>query len=96
MPLNAQNVKDVVFQLRNQFPENLIVAIGCAENGKPTITVSLSDNLVAEGKNAGQIVREAAKLIQGGGGGQPHFATAGGKDADGLLSAINKVIELAL
>ena len=96
MPLNAQNVKDVVFQLRNQFPENLIVAIGCAENGKPTITVSLSDNIVAEGKNAGQIVREAAKLIQGGGGGQPHFATAGGKDADGLLSAINKVIELAL
>ena len=96
MPLNAQNVKDVVFQLRNQFPENLLVAIGCAENGKPTITVSLSDDIVAEGKNAGQIVREAAKLIQGGGGGQPHFATAGGKDADGLLAAINKVIELAL
>ena len=95
MPLDAQSVKDVVFQLRNQFPEKLLVAIGCAENGKPTLTVSLSDDIVAEGKSAGQIVREAAKLMQGGGGGQPHFATAGGKDPDGLAAAIDKVIELA-
>ena len=95
MPLDAQNVKDIVFQLRNQFPENLLVAIGCAENGKPTLTVSLSNDIVATGKNAGQIVREAAKLMQGGGGGQPHFATAGGKNPDGLAAAIDKVIELA-
>ena len=95
MPLDAQSVKDIVFQLRNQFPENLLVAIGCAENGKPTLTVSLSDDIVAAGKNAGQIVREAAKLMQGGGGGQPHFATAGGKNPDGLAAAIDKVIELA-
>ena len=95
MPLDAQSVKDIVFQLRNQFPENLLVAIGCAENGKPTLTVSLSDDIVASGKNAGQIVREAAKLMQGGGGGQPHFATAGGKNPDGLAAAIDKVIELA-
>jgi len=95
MPLDAQSVKDIVFQLRNQFPENLLVAIGCAENGKPTLTVSLSDDIVATGKNAGQIVREAAKLMQGGGGGQPHFATAGGKNPDGLAAAIDKVIELA-
>ena len=94
MPLDAQSVKDIVFQLRNQFPENLLVAIGCAENGKPTLTVSLSDDIVATGKNAGQIVREAAKLMQGGGGGQPHFATAGGKNPDGLAAAIDKVIEL--
>ena len=94
MPLDAQSVKDIVFQLRNQFPENLLVAIGCAENGKPTLTVSLSDDIVAAGKNAGQIVREAAKLMQGGGGGQPHFATAGGKNPDGLAAAIDKVIEL--
>ena len=95
MPLDAQSVKDIVFQLRNQFPENLLAAIGCAENGKPTLTVSLSDDIVATGKNAGQIVREAAKLMQGGGGGQPHFATAGGKNPDGLAAAIDKVIELA-
>ena len=95
MPLDAQSVKDIVFQLRNQFPESLLVAIGCAENGKPTLTVSLSDDIVATGKNAGQIVREAAKLMQGGGGGQPHFATAGGKNPDGLAAAIDKVIELA-
>ena len=95
MPLDAQSVKDIVFQLRNQFPENLLVAIGCAENGKPTLTVSLSDDIVATGKNAGQIVREAAKLMQGGGGGQPHFATAGGKNPNGLAAAIDKVIELA-
>ena len=94
MPLDAQSVKDIVFQLRSQFPENLLVAIGCAENDKPTLTVSLSDDIVAAGKSAGQIVREAAKLMQGGGGGQPHFATAGGKDPDGLAAAIEKVIEL--
>ncbi len=94
LPLDAQSVKDIVFQLRNQFPEHLLVAIGCAENDKPTLTVSLSDDIVAGGKSAGQIVREAAKLIQGGGGGQSHFATAGGKNADGLAAAIDKVIEL--
>ncbi|MBP3212193.1 MAG: alanine--tRNA ligase [Prevotella sp.] len=95
LPLDAQLVKDLVFQLRTQFPEALLVAIGCATNGKPTLTVSLSDDLVAEGKNAGQLVREAAKLMQGGGGGQPHFATAGGKNADGLSAALDKVLELA-
>jgi alanyl-tRNA synthetase len=56
----------------------------------------LSDDLVAESKNAGTIVREAAKLIQGGGGGQPHFATAGGKKTEGLQDAVNKMVELSL
>ena len=56
----------------------------------------LSDDMVKDhGLNAGQMVREAAKLIQGGGGGQPHFATAGGKNFDGLSSAVDKLIELA-
>jgi alanyl-tRNA synthetase len=63
---------------------------------KPMLSVMLSDDMVSgHGLNAGQIVREAAKLIQGGGGGQPHYATAGGKNADGLSAAVDKVIELA-
>ena len=95
LPIEPQNAKDMAFQLRTQFPENLLVAIGCAVGGKPTLTVALSDDLVKDGKNAGQIVREAGKLIQGGGGGQPHFATAGGKNADGLKAAVDEVIELA-
>ena len=94
VPLDAQSVKDITFQLRGQFTENLLVVIGCLSNGKPNLTVSVSDDLVAQGKNAGQLVREAAKLIQGGGGGQPHFATAGGKNVDGLQDAVNKVVEL--
>ena len=95
LPIEPQHAKDMAFQLRTQFPENLLVAIGCAVGSKPTLTVALSDDLVKDGKNAGQIVREAGKLIQGGGGGQPHFATAGGKNADGLKAAVDKVIELA-
>ena len=95
LPIDPQNAKDIAFQLRAQFPERLLVAIGCAAGGKPTLTVAFSDDLVKEGKHAGQIVREAGKLIQGGGGGQPHFATAGGKNADGLKAAVDKVIELA-
>ena len=95
VPLDPQLAKDMTFQLRAQFQENLLVAIGSVYNEKPTLTVSLSDNLVKDGKNAGQIVREAAKLIQGGGGGQPHFATAGGKNCDDLKTAVTKIIELA-
>ena len=95
LPVEPQYAKDMAFQLRSQFPENLLVVIACAPGGKPTLTVSLSDDLVAEGKNAGTLVREAAKLMKGGGGGQPHFATAGGKDPDGMKAAIDKVIELA-
>ena len=94
-PLDAQNAKDIAFQLRGQFADHLLVVIGSVDNGKPTLTVSLSDDLVKEGKNAGALVREAGKLIKGGGGGQPHFATAGGKDPDGLQAAVTKIIELA-
>ena len=96
LPIEAQNAKDMAFQLRQQFPEKLVVAIGCVSQGKPNLTVAISDDLVKEGKNAGQIVREAGKLIQGGGGGQPHFATAGGKNIEGLKSAIDLIVELAL
>ncbi|MBP5523773.1 MAG: alanine--tRNA ligase [Bacteroidaceae bacterium] len=95
MPMEAQQAKDIAFQLRGQFPESLIVVIGSFAHNKPTLTVTMSDDLVEEGRNAGQLVREAAKMIQGGGGGQPHFATAGGKDIDGLKAAVSRVIELA-
>ena len=94
LPIDAQSAKDMAFQLRTQFPEQLLVAIACAPGGKPLLTVAVSDDLVKEGKNAGQLVREAAKLMQGGGGGQPHFATAGGKNPDGMNAAVDKVIEL--
>ena len=64
------------------------------DNNKPMLTVMISEDLVKAGQNAGKLVREAAKLLQGGGGGQPHFATAGRKNADGLNAAVDKVIEL--
>ena len=95
VPVDAQSAKDMAFQLRAQFPEQTLIVIGALNDGKPNLTVSFSDDLVAAGKNAGKIIREAAKLMQGGGGGQPHFATAGGKDLDGLKDAVNKVVELA-
>jgi alanyl-tRNA synthetase len=85
----------MAFQLRGQFTEKLLVVIGGLCEGKPSLTVSLSDDLVAAGLNAGKLVREAGRLIQGSGGGQAHFATAGGKDPDGIVAAVTKVIELA-
>ena len=96
LQLNAEAVKDLVFQISAEISENLLCVIGSESEGKPMITVMISKNLIADnGLNAGQMVREAAKLIKGGGGGAPHFATAGGKDSDGLNAAIEKVIEIA-
>ena len=94
-PLPPETVKNVAFQLRGQITENLFFVAGTVFEGKPMLTVMLSDNLVATGLKAGVLVKEAAKLIQGGGGGQPHFATAGGKNPDGLNAAVDKIIELA-
>ena len=95
LPMPADSVKNIAFQLKGEFPTNLFVAIGSTDNGKPMLTVAVSEDLVATGINAGNLVREAAKLIQGGGGGQAHFATAGGKNVDGLSAAVDKLIELA-
>ena len=95
LPMPADAVKNIAFQLKGQFPENLFVVIGSEFEGKPLLTVTMSEDQVKAGLNAGQLVREAAKLIQGGGGGQPHFATAGGKNPEGLSQAVDKVIELA-
>ena len=95
LPLSADAVKNIAFQLKGEITSNLFVAIGSRENDKPMLTVMISDDLVASGMNAGKMVREAAKLIQGGGGGQAHFATAGGKNVDGLNAAVDKLVELA-
>ena len=96
LPISVQSAKDLVFKIRQAVGSNLLCVIGSVDGGKPMLSVMLSDDMVADhGLNAGQIVREAAKLIQGGGGGQPHYATAGGKNADGLSAAVDKVVELA-
>ena len=96
LPISAQSAKDLVFKIRQAVGSNLLCVIGSVDSGKPMLSVMLSDDMVADhGLNAGQMVREAAKRIQGGGGGQPHYATAGGKNADGLSAAVDKVVELA-
>ena len=93
LPLMPQGVKDLVFKIRQEVPENLLCVIGSVDAGKPMLSVMLSDDMVKDHNlNAGQLVREAAKLIQGGGGGQPHYATAGGKNVDGLSAAVDCVI----
>ena len=95
-PVMPNVAKDIVFKVREAIPESMICVVGSTGGNKPMLNVMLSDDMVKEhGLNAGQIVREAAKLIQGGGGGQPHYASAGGKDLDGLSAAVDKVIELA-
>ncbi|WP_373840721.1 DHHA1 domain-containing protein, partial [Bacteroides heparinolyticus] len=94
-PLPAETVKNIAFQLRGQITENLFFVAGTESEGKPMLTVMLSNDLVAGGLNAEDLVKEAAKLIQGDGGGQPHFATSGGKNPDGLNAAVDKVLELA-
>lgn len=89
-------VKDLAFQISGILPENMFCVLGSSYEGKPLLTVMISKNLVeSRSLNAGNLVREAAKLIKGGGGGAPHFATAGGKDVAGLEAAVCKVMELA-
>ncbi len=96
MPMDPQAAKDLAFKVRANVEGSLLCVLGTKANDKPQLTIMMSDDMVSDhGLNAGQLVREAAKLIQGGGGGQPHFAQAGGKNADGLSAAVDKVIELA-
>lgn len=92
--LSPDAVKDLAFQLRNEV-ENLFLVIGSEADGKVQLTVMLSDNLLIEkGLNASAIIREAAKEIQGGGGGQPFYATAGGKNPAGLQKALDRAVEM--
>ena len=95
LPVDAASAKDLVFKVHESIKDSLVAVIGSVDNGKPLLSVMLSDDMVqGHNLNAGKIVREAAKLIKGGGGGQPHYAQAGGKDADGLRAAVDKVVEL--
>ena len=95
LPIDPASAKDIVFKVREALPEKLVCVLGSVHDERPLLSIMLSDDMVKDHSlNAGQIIREAAKLIQGGGGGQPHYAQAGGKNADGIRSAVNKVIEL--
>ncbi len=94
--INASSMdmlKSLAFQLRQDKNETVII-LGSEINGKANLIIAFTDDLTSRGLNAGQIIREAAKEIQGGGGGQPHIATAGGKNPQGLEKAINKAKEL--
>ena len=96
LPMNPAAAKDLAFKVRAAVEGSLLCVLGTHDNQKPQLSIMMSDDMVSDhGLNAGQMVREAAKLIQGGGGGQPHFAQAGGKNAEGLAAAVDKVIELA-
>ncbi len=90
--LTADQVKTLAFQIRNVQATKLFFVAGCVADGKPSITVLLSDDLVTGGLNAVSIARDAAKEIQGGGGGQPFFASAGGKNAAGIQQAIQQAL----
>ena len=89
---NAGMVKDLAYQLKGEV-ENLFLVLGAVLDGKPLLTVMISENIVSEkGLDAGKIVREAGREIQGGGGGQPFYATAGGKNPDGIKAAMDKAL----
>jgi alanyl-tRNA synthetase len=87
---DAQTAKDLAFQMKD-IVDNLFLVVGNENDGKANLTVLISEDLAkTKGLNAGQIIREIAKEIQGGGGGQPHFATAGGKNPAGIEKAFEK------
>lgn len=91
---NAEQLKNLSFQL-NQEIENLFCVLGCVLNGKPMLSIIISENLVKERKwHAGQMIKELAKEIGGGGGGQPFYATAGGTKTEGLAVAIAKAKQM--
>ena len=93
-PFIPDVVKGVATALRAEGLQNTALLAATQSDGRPMLTVMLTDDLVKEGKNAGQMVREAAKLIQGGGGGQPGFAQAGGKNTEGLSAALDALANM--
>jgi alanyl-tRNA synthetase len=85
-------IKDLAFQLKGEV-DNLFMVLGAEVNGKPNLTIVVSEELSkAKSLHAGNIIREAAKEMRGGGGGQPFYATAGGSDIEGIQGAINKAL----
>ena len=91
----AEIIKDIAFQIAGELREPFVFIAACVEpsSSKPSLTLMISKDLVeSRGWNASQLLRAAAKHIQGGGGGQPHFATAGGKNADGLNAAVEELL----
>ncbi len=88
-------LKDLAYALR-QRSDKLVLVMGNVVDGKATLSVMLSDAIVERGVDAGAVVREAAKLIGGGGGGQKFYATAGGKNPDGVQAAIDRAVELIM
>ncbi len=94
--LDANIMRDLAFKLKNEV-ENLFLILGAEKEGKAQLVLMISENLVKEKEfHAGNIIREISKEINGGGGGQPHFATAGGKNPDGLVKAFEKAKEMVL
>ncbi|WP_106829784.1 alanine--tRNA ligase [Parabacteroides pacaensis] len=92
---NTEAMKDVAFQMKGEVTDSFMFVAGIVDNAKCSLMVMISEDLIADGLHAGKLVKEAAKHIQGGGGGQPHFATAGGKNIDGLTIAVSSIIESA-
>ncbi|MBQ0057721.1 MAG: alanine--tRNA ligase [Bacteroidales bacterium] len=90
-PMDPESAKNIAFQLRAE-NKDLIFVGGTVFMEKPMLTVAIGDDAKEAGYNASALVKDAAKLIQGGGGGQPHFAQAGGKNADGLNAAVEQII----
>jgi alanyl-tRNA synthetase len=94
--LPADIVKDLAFRFRNEYKTSLCFIAATTDNGKPLLTLMLSNDLISAGKDASAIVRSASKHIQGGGGGQKHFATAGGKAVSGLQNAVFEIRQAVL
>jgi alanyl-tRNA synthetase len=91
---NPEAMKNVAFQIKAETADSFAFVAAITDDAKCTLMVMLSDDLVKDGLHAGKIVKDAAKHIQGGGGGQPHFATAGGKNLDGMTIAVGTMKEL--
>jgi alanyl-tRNA synthetase len=96
LDMKPELVRGLMQMLRGRFEGRLAMVAGIEYEGKPTLAITLGDAIVAQGVNAGAVVREAAKEIDGNGGGQPFFAMAGGKNPDGLELAMDKAVSLIM